>query len=287
MDKTNSKRMRSPNCPGISLRDALQRARKIYDEEGRSPADRLVIAKDLGYAGISGASATLIGALRQYGILESFGNGMRISDDAMTVFELPNNSPDKLECLQRMAFTPPLFLDLKSEYPQLPGENNLRHILLKKGFTSKQADDVSQAYRDNFELVAGNDSGYNQASDAPKVEVGSYVQWDSLGVSQFKEPKRVRSFSPDGQWAFVDGSGTGMPVTELTTMPAPAENTTTDLSKTVAKRFIDSQEISLPVGVSETGDVIFAHIRFDGGVKKGLLSNLRTLLEAMEKPLPA
>jgi len=73
-----------------------------------------------------------------------------------------------------------------------------------------------------------------------------------------------------------------MPIAEL-------EQTTTapqDLAKKIAKKIVDAQEISLPVGISEDGEVIFAHVRFDGGIKKNLIANLRGLLEAMEKPLP-
>lgn len=66
---------------------------------------------------------------------------------------------------------------------------------------------------------------------------------------------------------------------------AQQQITTEQFSKKVAKRFMDAQEISLPVGMSEDGEVVFAHLRFDGGIKKSLLANLRALLEAMEKPL--
>lgn len=176
------KRMRSPNCPGISLRDALQRAKKFYDEEGRSPADRLVIAKTLGYSGLSGSSATLIGALRQYGILEPAGDGMRISDDALAFFEL-SDGPEKSAALARMAFNPALFSELRSQFPdRAPGDVNLRHILIKKGFTSKQADDVSQSYRDNFELAGNNLTAYNEGE-----EMNESSRSETLGTAVLRE----------------------------------------------------------------------------------------------------
>jgi len=48
------------------------------------------------------------------------------------------------------------------------------------------------------------------------VRVGSYVQWTSQGVAQFAPPRRVVSVSPDGQWVFVEGSGTGLPAGQVT-----------------------------------------------------------------------
>ena len=47
-----------------------------------------------------------------------------------------------------------------------------------------------------------------------------------------------------------------------------------------------SSEISLPVGTSDDGEIVFAHVRFDSGIKRNLIASLRALLEAMEKTLP-
>lgn len=155
---------RSPNCPTITLREALDRGRKVYAEEHTHPADRKVIAEDLGYSGLSGASATMIGALRQYGVLEGRGEGLRISDDAVTAFEMPVGSPEYSEAVKRLAFQPALFGELHSQYgDRLPGEANLRHLLIKKGFLPDTADDAIRTYRDNLELVGGTQQEYNKA----------------------------------------------------------------------------------------------------------------------------
>ena len=45
------------------------------------------------------------------------------------------------------------------------------------------------------------------------------------------------------------------------------------------------KEISLPVGVTDEGDAIFAHVRFDAPLKKGMLLSLKQLLDALEKTL--
>ena len=62
--------------------------------------------------------------------------------------------------------------------------------------------------------------------------IGSYVQWESKGQLQFQEPKRVRALSPDGQWAFVDGSDTGLSIGELTVMDAPSPTVEKPLERT-------------------------------------------------------
>jgi hypothetical protein len=45
-------------------------------------------------------------------------------------------------------------------------------------------------------------------------------------------------------------------------------------------------EISLPVGTSDEGEIVFDTVRFDAVIKRNLVASLRGLLEAMEKTLP-
>jgi hypothetical protein len=162
-------KLRSPNCPTMTLMEALDRGRKVYSEEHTHAADRKVIAEDLGYSGISGASATAIGALRQYGVLEGRGDGLRISDDAVAVFELPKDSADYFAALRRMAFRPALFEEFHEQFgDRLPGEANLRHTLIKKGFLPATADEVIRTYRDNLTLVNEQPAGYNQREEEQK-----------------------------------------------------------------------------------------------------------------------
>jgi len=56
-------------------------------------------------------------------------------------------------------------------------------------------------------------------------------------------------------------------------------------SEYAGKGTIPWAEISDPVGVTEEGKAIFAHVRFDAPLKKGMLSSLRQLLDALEKNL--
>jgi len=60
-----------------------------------------------------------------------------------------------------------------------------------------------------------------------RVSIGDLVQWTSGGVDQFEPPRRVRGLRKhDGEeWAFVEGTRTGVPVSELTVVtPAPGSD---------------------------------------------------------------
>ena len=154
---------RSPNCPQITFLEAVEKGRKVYQQEHTSQAAKAVIAEDLGYKGISGASLSIIGALRQYGILEGTSEAMRVTEDAVAYYEL-DEGEERRQAAIRMAFKPTLFEEMRSQFnSSIPSEANLRHWLIKKGFLPKAADDIIRVYKENITLVAGEQSDYSGA----------------------------------------------------------------------------------------------------------------------------
>ncbi len=159
---------RSPRYPQVSLREALERVREVYYKEGRHKADKEVVAKDLGYSGINGASLGMIAALKHYGLLESAGDGLRVSDDAVAIIELPRNDPQRAEAIRRAAFAPKLFAELDDMYgSKLPSDENLRLTLIKRGFNPNAAASVVRTYRDTKSVVDDETEGYNSAPSEP------------------------------------------------------------------------------------------------------------------------
>jgi len=63
---------------------------------------------------------------------------------------------------------------------------------------------------------------FTSAETPIKVSVGDYVQWVSNGVEQFTSPRKVVGIFPDGTHVQVFGSNTGIPMTELNVVDAPA-----------------------------------------------------------------
>jgi hypothetical protein len=63
---------------------------------------------------------------------------------------------------------------------------------------------------------------FKSADTEPKsVDTGDLVQWTSGGVDQFETPRRVQSVHRRNgkEWAFVEGTNTGVPLSELTVVP--------------------------------------------------------------------
>ncbi|HYJ88082.1 MAG TPA: hypothetical protein VEW46_18590 [Pyrinomonadaceae bacterium] len=159
---------RSPNYPQLTLEEALQRIRPLYEATHTYPTDKQVIAENLGYGGLHGKSLTLIGALRRYNLLEAEGEGMRVSEDAVTLLELPKGDPQHVSALDRAAFAPRLFAQMHADFgTNLPNDVTLRHYLIKQGFLPKAADEVIRVYRANLELVLGENDAYNERMSQP------------------------------------------------------------------------------------------------------------------------
>jgi hypothetical protein len=157
-------RHRSPNYPQFSLREALDKVRKVYEAEHTHPAAKEVIVQDLGYSGLNGASAVAIGSLNRYGLLEQAGEGLRVSDAAVAALELSKGDPTHDSALRSLALTPTLFAELNRQFGnRLPSETSLRHSLIKQGFLPKAAEDVIRIYRDNLELVGEDSNEYNES----------------------------------------------------------------------------------------------------------------------------
>jgi len=120
---------RSPNYPSLTLEQASEKVRKVYGQEHTHAAPREVIAQTLGYTGLHGSSLSAIGALAAYGLLEKVGTGrLKVSPDAVSILELDEGHPQRWEALERLAFTPKLFADLREKFgSEPPSDVNLKH----------------------------------------------------------------------------------------------------------------------------------------------------------------
>lgn len=154
---------RSPNYPSLTLAEAVERLRKVYEGVHTYPTPKEVIAENMGYSSMSGRALTLLGTMRRYGLLDSEGGGLlKITALAVSILELPAGSSERQRAFEQAAFTPVLFSELHAEFPdKLPNDAMLRHHLIKKGFMPKASDEIIRVYKANVELVEEEGREYN------------------------------------------------------------------------------------------------------------------------------
>lgn len=187
-------RARSPNYPNLSLPDAIARVRRVFDHDRRAPLDREVVARHMGYSGLSGASDKTIGSIMQYGLLERVGKGeIRVSQIAVDIFH-PDNPSDRRRALLTAAHMPTLFRSLRERFPQgIPSADALRSYLVRQNFLNRAIAPVISAYTETCQFLEqenalesggvprdfvsssapddlGDDAGH-EASDTPRRDV--------------------------------------------------------------------------------------------------------------------
>jgi hypothetical protein len=177
-------RVRSPNYPSISLPDAIERVRKVYDREHTHKAAPEVIAKALGYAGVNGSSLGVMSALKKYGLLEDVGKDWKVSTDALTILVDPPHSVERAHAIRRAAQAPALFANLLEEYGEKPpSDDNLRAYLLKRGFAQSAVDTPMRAYRETLEFVSKLPDAYNAPMErAIQTSHGGHVARPGAGA---------------------------------------------------------------------------------------------------------
>ena len=146
---------RSPNYPQISLRKAVEYARKIYQSAHTHKAPASTVAATLGYTGLNGASLGVLSALKKYGLLEAVGDDVRISQEGLSILVDPPGSVVRAQAIMKAAFRPALFAELRKEYGDTPPKSDdfLRAFLLKRGFVLSIVDVPIRTYRDTMVLV--------------------------------------------------------------------------------------------------------------------------------------
>jgi hypothetical protein len=158
----------NPRFPIIPLGEALSRAKMIYEREHLSTLAPAAIAEAMGYKGLNGASLRMIGALRQYGLIEGRGEDAKISKDAQTLIIDDPSSPDYLAAVRRVALTPSVFSDLRKQFPGQASDRNIAIFLEKKGFKPDAAAEAAKNFKETMALVPADSQGYTEGdSDLP------------------------------------------------------------------------------------------------------------------------
>jgi len=138
---------RSPSYPGIDLATALDRARTVYEREGRQAAPVDALYGDWGLKPRSGAGGVVLAALKKFGLLADDGSGMtrrgRLTELALTILLGEAGSGARDAAIQRAALLPGIHHEVWEKHDRgLPSDARLRLWLIRdRGFTPGGSDE--------------------------------------------------------------------------------------------------------------------------------------------------
>lgn len=189
-----SRRERSPNYPSILFDDALDRTKKIYEKEKQHAVSPEIAVKDMGLAGLNGRARVILGAMKQYGLLVSVGNQIRVTDDAAYVIVYPEGDLKRATLLQQLPLRPKVFQDLLVKFgASLPSDANVAaHLQFEMGFTAEACPTLLKAFKHAVE-VSGVDG------KAGSTETGAINLNQETPMSQFAPPPLGTAFTPPGK----------------------------------------------------------------------------------------
>ncbi len=225
---------RAPKCPSISLVEAIQRVKLIHNVEGHGVFDDETAVKHMGYNGLNGASRQTLGACRSFNLIVGRGVDLSLSQDTITIIadeDLPDQS-ERIIALKNVMTHNPVFKELVGRYGKGGSKMSIASFLQKSySFKPDAANKVASNYMASAEFALSDsqdhdiiNSEIDNDSLAEEVKVGDSIQWASQGVDMFVEPKVITSIDDTGEWLFVDGEKTGIPMSEVTIVESGSQN---------------------------------------------------------------
>jgi hypothetical protein len=228
-----AKRDRSPSYPMIPLGVAVSRLAALDEYFKRHPAPfkQLGLAWDMKPS--SSQASSTAAALKSFGLVDYQGAAtdlkVVLSEEGRTYLRAQQDEI-KRGVLRRVALNPKAIAKYWKEWGAVrpPNPVCLDELVLKAKFTQAGAENFLKVYDATIAAAGLRDSDKVGSKDDPQpshepddevsAEVGDLIQWNSSGVLQFPQPKRVRAVQQhDGMdWVFVDGSDTGIPMSEVT-----------------------------------------------------------------------
>lgn len=188
-------KMKSPNYPAIGLSQAIESVRQFWNKEKKTAVSPEVAVKAMGYTGLNGHSLTRLSALKKYGLLDSEGKSVRVSQLAMTIIHSPDDSQEQRKAVLEAAMKPDIFRELYETHLDASDEALKAHLVLKKGFTEAGAKQFIAAFRDTLVLAKPSDAGYDAGK---KLEEGNMsdagMGHGGAGAGTLKQQIRVFSW---------------------------------------------------------------------------------------------
>ena len=218
---------RGPSYPYVDLEGAIGYSRKMYDyaKRGSAPAEA-IIRDGFGLSPTSSGAQKIVAALRSFGLVEDSpgtnGKAMKLSSRAVRILFDDQDSPERQEEIKKAALGPKWYEYCWSKWGKDLPPAMRSNLLIEHGFVESTIDGFLNDYRKSIAFAGLLDDvilprdGQSNDESSNRYKIGDWVQWETPGgVLGMPKAKRLRGFSPNGDFAFVEGEVTGIPIKEV------------------------------------------------------------------------
>lgn len=164
-------RARSPGYPTISLREAIEKVKLVYEKDYQNRIPRALMAQHMGYRSLNGKSLGVLSALTKYGLLEGRAEENYVSDLALEIIAHAPHTPERGRAVAEAASRPELFAEIDSRFQDgKASDSAIRSFLLTRKFIPEAADIVVRSYRETKEFVMQEKGGDRNEVSVSVVE---------------------------------------------------------------------------------------------------------------------
>jgi hypothetical protein len=146
---------RSPGYPMISLEEAIEKAKVLWDKDKNNVIPIDAAYEHLGYKAKGGYGARILAALKKFGLISDSQNGIRLTSDAVDLMLHEPGSGDYENIIGKLFLKPSIYEKLYGEYEgQLPSDATLRVKLIKDyEFNPDSVEDFINGFRRTIEFA--------------------------------------------------------------------------------------------------------------------------------------
>lgn len=228
------KQGRSPAYPGLTIQQALIKAKALYDAEGKYAVPMPSAFAAWGYGAKSSGGREVRAALKYYGIISVEGDNetgkVKLTEKALRVLlDEREDQSEKFNIIRDLALTPGIHKLLVEAFPDgLKSDATVEHYLVfDQGYNKSAASELVAQFKATADytglykpasLLDIKPQPHEAGSDEGKpAEIGDLVQIEIGGALQLEKPKRVRAVQVhEGKpWVFVEDHETGVPMEQV------------------------------------------------------------------------
>jgi hypothetical protein len=195
---SKKKVVRSPKWPSLTFKEALDKAKLIYEHEHRAATTPAVIYQHLGFKKKTGPAGRTLSALGQYGLLDKKEKGSyAVSDKAFRLFHLPEDSPERGQIQRDLALRPALFKEIIAKYKAtgLPSDSTLKsYLVLDRGFNANTVEPFLKVFQAAISIAKPFDGTYTPPDPEEEDEEEEEEELD--GFDPPEEQPRGKSALP-------------------------------------------------------------------------------------------
>jgi hypothetical protein len=208
----------------------------MYDYAKRAPAQAESVVKDAWkYSPSSSGAQKVLAALRSYGLIEDApgtnGKSIKITPRSVRILLDEEDSVERREEIRKAALAPKWYEYCWKTWGREMPASMRSNLLIEHGFIDTTVDGFLKDYRKTIafaglldEVMLGK-SDLGTSENGNRFKPGDYVQWESQGILRMPAAKKLSHYisSPQGDFAFVEGSLVGIPVDQLVAAEPPGE----------------------------------------------------------------